>query len=207
MNGLNRLAGTERGTTRRTILAGVTTAAIGLAAGCLSDDEPEPVADPVSIDSEQSCDNCKMAIGNQPGPVGQLHYEDPTTVFDDDDDRPAQFCSTLCTYTFAFENEETAAPEVTYLTDYSAVDYEVNESTGDDGEGDGNYVLSSHFDADSFTPATALELVVDSDVEGAMGGSIVAFGDGDDATVFSDEYGGEHYEHEDVTQELVMSLM
>ncbi|OIB56299.1 nitrous oxide reductase accessory protein NosL [Natrialba sp. SSL1] len=201
MNGWNRSAGTDRRTTRRTVLAGATTAALGLAAGCLSDDDAEPAPDPVSIDSEQSCDNCTMGIGNQPGPAGQLHYEDPTTVLDGDD-RPAHFCSSLCTYTFAFDHEDTATPEVTYLTDYAAVDYEVDESSDSD-----NYVLNRHLDADAFAAATGLELVVDSDVEGAMGGSIVAFSDGDDATAFSDEYGGEQYEHEDVTQELVMSLM
>ncbi|ADD06238.1 NosL family protein [Natrialba magadii ATCC 43099] len=201
MNRRNRSANAERGTTRRTILAGATTAAIGLAAGCLSEDE-ESVPDPISIDSEQGCDNCTMTIGNQPGPAGQVHYEDPADVLDDDADRPAQFCSSLCAYAFSFEHEDTADPEVTYLTDYSAVDYEVDESSDSD-----NYVLSRHLDADAFAAATGLDLIVDSEVEGAMGGSIVAFSDSDDADAFNEEYGGEHYEHEDVTGELVMSLM
>lgn len=117
----------------------------------------------------------------------------------DDVDRPAQFCSSRCTYTFTFENESEQEPEVSYLTDYSKVDYDV-DTGGDEPE------ISRHLDADGFAPATDLTLVVDSDVQGAMGASLIGFSDGDDADSFQEEYGGDRYEHDEVNRDLLQSL-
>lgn len=190
--------GTDRAVTRRTVLGGAGAACLGTVAGCLGDDEGESVPEPISIADDQGCDNCTMVVGSHPGPAGQAHYEDPTAVLDED--RPAQFCSSLCTYAFTFDHEADAEPTVSYLTDYSAVEYELEE--GDDGP-----VITRHLDADAFGNASGLTLVVDSDVGGAMGSSLVPFSDADDAAAFQDEHGGDSYDHADVTQELIMSLM
>ncbi|SDR15685.1 nitrous oxide reductase accessory protein NosL [Natronobacterium texcoconense] len=190
-------AGKRNGVTRRTVLAGVGGAGIVALAGCSSADDDVP--DPISIDEEQTCDNCTMGIGQHPGPVGQTHYEDPEAVVDED--RPAQFCSSLCTYSHTFEQEEADnAPEVVYLTDYSSVEYDIETD-------DGTEEISSHLEAETFAVAGDLLLVVDSDVHGSMGRSLIGFSDGDEAEAFQDEYGGDLYDHEDVTGDLVMSLM
>jgi len=188
--------------TRRTVLAG--TALVGLTslAGCLGDEEEQP--DPITIESGQICDNCTMEIVDYPGPVGLAFYADPADVLETqeeaDDDRPAQFCSSVCTYTFVFQNEDDASPEATYLTDYSSVDYEVR------GEGD-QAEITSHVEAEAFALADDCRLVVDSEVNGAMGRSIIGFSDPDDAAAFEDEYGGDLYDHDEIDSELVMSLM
>ncbi|MCU4924991.1 nitrous oxide reductase accessory protein NosL [Halobacteria archaeon AArc-dxtr1] len=119
---------------------------------------------------------------------------------DDEEDRPAQFCSSVCTYTFLFDNEDDQEPDVVYLTDYSTVEYTVSDD-GDTPE------ISSHVQADDFERASELTLVVDSEVEGAMGRSMIGFSDPDDADEFQSEHGGDRYEHDDVTRDLVMSLM
>ncbi len=192
--------------TRRTVVAGTALAGLASLAGCLGDDDERP--EPITIESGRACDNCTMEIVDYPGPVGLAFYDEPATVLESegesDDagglDRPAQFCSSLCTYTFVFQNEEDASPAATYLTDYSSVEYEVR-GDGEDAE------ITSHVEADAFALADECRLVVDSDVNGAMGRSIIGFTDVDDATAFEAEYGGDLYDHDEIEAELVMSLM
>ncbi|TYL37997.1 nitrous oxide reductase accessory protein NosL [Natronococcus pandeyae] len=188
----------DRNVTRRTVLVGSALTGITAVAGCLGDDGDADVPDPTTIESEQVCDNCTMDIVDYPGPVGQSFYEDPEEILDTD--RPAQFCSTRCTYAFRFDHEADHEPLVTYVTDYSSVDYTI-DTDGDDPE------ISSHVEAESFAPISELTLVVDSEVEGAMGASMIGFSDADDAADFEAEYGGDRYEHDEVTQELLTSLM
>lgn len=198
----------KRPTTRRTVLSGI--GAVGLAslAGCSGTDDTgsggngngtstASVPDPITINgAEKACDQCGMIIGNYLGPAGQSHYEDPTAVLDED--RPAQFCSSLCTYMFTFQHEP--QPQVSYLTDYSTVDYEITGS----GE---NRSITRYLEADGFGDVTELTMVVESDVTGSMGKSIIPFSDADEADDFQSEYGGEIYEHSEISQELVSSMM
>lgn len=187
--------GTDRTIARRSVLGGIGAVGLGAVAGCIGGDE---VPDPITIDADQDCDQCTMVIENHPGPAGQAHYEDPTAVLDED--RPAQFCSSLCAYAFTFNHEGDAEPDVIYVTDYSSVDYDVEA-------GDGSDIISRHLDADAFGDIRGLSLVVDSDVNGAMGSSIIGFSDDDEAADFQNEYAGDSYDHDDITNELIMSLM
>jgi nitrous oxide reductase accessory protein NosL len=190
-----------RSVDRRTVLAG--TAAVGLTAlaGCLGgeDGSGDSATDPVAVDADRECDNCSMLIGDYPGPTGQSFYEDAGALLDGED-RPAQFCSSRCTYAFTFEHESEQEPTASYLTDYSAVDYEV-ETAGDAP------TIEKFRSAESFAPVEDLTLVVGSEVRGAMGKSMIGFSDDDDAASFQDEWGGDRYEHEEVNRELVQSLM
>ncbi len=188
--------GQNRTATRRRVLGGVGTMSLGAIAGCLGTGEDDNVPDPITIDDGQGCDQCTMVIENHPGPAGQAHYEEPMDVVGED--RPAQFCSSLCTYAFTFETDE--EPDVVYLTDYSTVDYEI-ETSGDEA------VISRHLEDAVFGNVSELSLVVDSDVGGAMGASMIPFGETADVDAFHEEYGGDRYQHDDVTRELVMNLM
>lgn len=138
-----------------------------------------------------------MSVVDYPGPVGESFYEDAEELLGED--RPAQFCSTRCTYAFRFDHDD-RDPTATYATDYSSVDYTI-DTDGDNPE------ISSHVEAEYFAPVSELTFVVDSEVEGAMGASMIGFSDPDDASAFEAEYGGDRYEHGDVTRELLMSLM
>jgi nitrous oxide reductase accessory protein NosL len=198
MDGFPSNNGADRRVSRRTVLVGSALTGLTALAGCLGGDEDADAPDPITIEAGTSCDNCTMAIVDYPGPVGESFYEDAEELLGDD--RPAQFCSTRCTYAFTFDHEEESDPIATYVTDYSSVDYEI-DTGGDAPE------ISSHVEAEYFAPAADLTYVVDSEVEGAMGASIIGFSDPDDAAAFQDEYGGDRYEHEDVTRELLMSLM
>lgn len=186
---------------RRAVLAA--TGAVGVAslAGCFGSDEDHP--DPVSLDDGQACDVCGMIIDSHPGPVGQSFYDDEDALpADRDDNEPAYFCSSLCTYGYRFDQEDFGhEPIVTYLTDYTAVgdDWEVYDEQG-------MLFITAHLEADVQADVTDLTLVAGSEARGAMGESIVGFSDADDAETFADEYGGIILEHGDVNRELVDGL-
>ncbi|MFC7059618.1 nitrous oxide reductase accessory protein NosL [Halovenus salina] len=185
---------------RRRLLSTLAAGGVVAAAGCLGDSETVP--DPQPIEDGQPCDQCNMEIAAQPGPAGQAYYLDgsPASLPDGREDGFARFCSSWCTYVYVLENKERGAePAGTYTTDYSAVEYEVR----DDG---GTPVLSAHLESETFESAESLTYVVDSEVEGAMGGSLVGFSETDDAEAFRDEYGGTLVDHGDVTLETVRNL-
>ncbi|NGM70426.1 nitrous oxide reductase accessory protein NosL [Natronolimnobius sp. AArcel1] len=188
---------TDRHVSRRTVLLGSAAVSLTAVAGCLGDGDGE-APDPMAIEDGPNCDNCTMPIVDHPGPVGQAFYDDAEELFGED--RPAQFCSSLCTYTHTFDHEDEYEPLATYITDYSTVEYEVDS----DSE---TPTISSHVDADDFASVNELTLVVGSEVEGAMGASMIGFSESDDADAFQEEYGGDHYDHDDVDHDLVMSLM
>ena len=165
---------------------------LGSSAGCLGNDVPAPV----SLDDEQSCDQCGMIIEAHPGTVGQTFFDEGPT----DRDGPARFCSGVCTYTYTLDREDEGWNTiVVYLTDYSAVEYELSTE-------DGQTFISAHLDADDFADASDLTLVVRSDVLGAMGADLVPFSDADEAAAFVDDHGGDLVSHDDVTRELLAAL-
>lgn len=187
-------------TTRRTVLAAVVAGGVGTLAGCLGDDRDGP--DPVDLDDEQACDNCDMRIEMHPGPVGQAFYgeEPPADLPDDRENGVAWFCSTTCTYTFLFEQSDRGHdPVVSYGTDYSTVEYGLEKD-------DGATVISAHLSSDAFADLHDLTFVANSDVEGAMGASMIGFSDAGDAEAFADEHGGERLGHDDVTREVLAGL-
>jgi len=162
-------------------------------AGCGSGSE---TPDPVSLDSEQHCDQCGMVIQQHAGPAGQTYYEGDHP---EGRDGPAWFCSSICLYRYQFAAEDREWTRiVSYLTDYSGVDYTIR--------GDDEQFISAHLGAEFFEQLEELTLVVRSEIQGAMGPAMVPFSDEEDARAFKDEYGGDLVEATEVTRELVDSL-
>ena len=179
---------------RRTVLTAVGSGlAVGLA-GCLGNgggDSDLPAA--VSLDDEQACDECGMVIEQHPGPTGQVFFDDHPP----DREGPAWFCSVTCTYSYRFDREDEGLdPVVTYLTDYSEIDYSVDDDPS----------ISAHLAAEDHRPEADLSVVAGSEVEGAMGPELIPFGDSDDSEAFADEYGGDVRAAADVDRELVDSV-
>ncbi|MFC7114787.1 nitrous oxide reductase accessory protein NosL [Natronoarchaeum sp. GCM10025703] len=180
--------------TRRRMLALAGAGTVAVLAGCLGDDEAAP--EPIALDAGQSCDQCGMVIEEHPGPTGQVFFEDHP----EDRDGPAHFCSGVCTYRYRFDAEDRGeTPIVTYLTDYSTVEYTVS------GEGESQFI-SAHLQADEYADETDLNFVAGSDVRGAMGEDLIPFGEATDADSFADEYGGQVITHDEITRELIDSL-
>jgi copper chaperone NosL len=185
---------------RRRVLGTVAAGTLAALAGCSGDSESVP--DPVALDAGQSCDQCNMQIDAHPGPVGQSYYLDdpPEDLPADREDGRAHFCSAWCTYTYVLERAgDGPEPAGTYLTDYSTVEYTVSEEGG-------ATVISAHLGVGAFARAEELTHAVESDVQGAMGASLVGFSNDEDVTAFIDEYGGTRVAHEDVTREMVANM-
>lgn len=182
------------------MLTALAVSGIGAVAGCLGGSQEGP--DPIALDDGHECDSCNMRIEMHPGPVGQAFYGDeaPATLPDDRENGAVWFCSSTCAYSYLLENEQRGhEPIVSYGTDYSTVDYELTEE-------DGTMVITAHLDADSFADLHALTFVAKSEVEGAMGGSLIGFSDADDASAFGNDHGGELLTHGDVTREVLSGL-
>ncbi|SFH31992.1 Nitrous oxide reductase accessory protein NosL [Halorubrum aquaticum] len=176
---------------RRRVLGGIASGVPLALAGCLgggAGGDGEGSISPVSLDGEHACDQCGMIVRDHPGPVGQVHFADD----EPEGGRPAQFCSSVCTYTYRFDAEDGGRdPLVTFLTDYSLVDQEVFEEGSD-------VTFSSHVESSAFSRTTELTVVAGSDVVGSMGPELVPFGEEADVEAFVAEYGGEPMDAEAV---------
>jgi len=185
---------------RRRVL-GATAAAVaatGGLAGCLSGgDGGSEAPDPVTLDESDSCDVCGMVVPNHPGPTSEVFYADEEPA---GHANPARFDSTWEAFQFDFERQDRGwSREAFYVTDYSAVDYDVFEDGGDT-------LVSTHPEADAFADAESVTFVVGSEVVGAMGQDLIGFGDEGDAEAFQSEYGGDLAEFGDVDEATVASL-
>lgn len=182
--------------TRRSVLFATGTASALALAGCLGGDGAA-VPDPVEIESDWSCDVCGMVITNHPGPNAEIYYADERP---NDHDNPARFCSTWEAFQFDFEKRDAGwSREAFYVTDYSSVDFDVYQESGDT-------LITSHTDPDAFTDATDVTFVVASDAKGAMGQDLIGFSDNADAEEFAEQYGGDVVAFADVTRDTIAAL-
>jgi nitrous oxide reductase accessory protein NosL len=185
---------TSPSVSRRRLLAGTAAGLSVVVAGC-SGGESASIT-PISLDGERACDQCGMIVEDHPGPVGQIHFEDD----EPEGGRPGQFCSSTCTYRYRFDAEgEGRTVEAAFLTDYSAVEYEVFTEGGDTQ-------FSSHVESGAFAGVSDLTVVARSEVIGAMGPELIPFSEGEDVTAFTDEYGGEPMPATDVERSTLEAL-
>jgi len=183
---------------RRRVLAGAGVAlGIGLA-GCLGGDgDGGDVPSPTTMGQQDECDVCGMVIPNHPGPTTEIFYADQQPS---GHDNPARFDSTWEAFQYDFERQNRGwERQVMYVTDYSAVDYDLTEDGGD-------LLISTHPEAEAFADASDVTFVAGSAVIGAMGRDLLGFGEEGDASAFRDEHGGETYTLEEVTPEVVAGL-
>ena len=73
-------------------------------------------------------------------------------------------------------------------------------------EDGGDTLISTHPEADAFADADDVTFVVGSEVVGAMGRDLIAFGDEGDAEAFQAEHGGDLAAFDDVDEATVASL-
>ncbi|WP_336036726.1 nitrous oxide reductase accessory protein NosL [Halobacterium yunchengense] len=181
---------------RRSVLAATGAAVAGGLAGCLGGGGGDGDAPgPVTLDEDDDCDVCGMVISQHPGPTAEVFYADVEPA---GHENPARFDSTWEAFQFDFEHDDWTR-EAFYVTDYSSVDYSIQT-------GEGEPVISTHYDAESFADATDVTFVADSEVVGAMGRDLVGFTDRADAEAFRDGHGGDLVSFDDVTPEVVSSL-
>jgi nitrous oxide reductase accessory protein NosL len=183
---------------RRAVLAGAGTVATAALAGCTGGGgNGEDVPEPITLTSEHTCDVCGMVVPNHPGPSAEIFYRDEQPG---GHANPARFDSTWEAFQFDFDRRDRGWERVVfYVTDYSAVEYELFEEGGDT-------LVSTHPEASAFTVAERVTFVVDSAVKGAMGRDLVGFSSRDDAESFRADHGGDLLTLGDVTREVIAQL-
>jgi copper chaperone NosL len=185
---------------RRRVLEGVAAAGAVSLAGCSNlgtDGDTEEVPSAVTLTTDDACEVCGMITPNHPGPSTEIFYpgREPSGH-----ENPARFDSTWEAFQYDFERSDRGWERaVMYVTDYSAVDYDIADEGGD-------LLISTHPEADAFVEASAVTFVVGSEVKGAMGRDLIAFTDGGDAESFADEYGGELLTLDEVTPQVIGRL-
>ena len=176
-------------------MTGASALFVGAAAGCLGDDGGDAPS-PATLTEDDTCDVCGMVIPRHPGPTAETFYDrDPSGH-----SNPARFDSTWEAFQYDFERRDRGwTRRAFYVTDYSAVDYDLFSEGGDT-------YISTHPEAEAFAPAESVTFVVDSEVIGAMGRDLIGFGDRGDAETFQSERGGSLATLDDVTPTMISQL-
>jgi nitrous oxide reductase accessory protein NosL len=149
-----------------------------------------------------------MRIGMHGGPNGQIFYaeQDPEPMGDggtaaDGPDGVAWFHTLvrgLFPYHFRRVDRGWTA-DVIYITDYSAVDWELFEREGD-------RYMPSPTDPETFGDATELTYVAESSVLGGMGPDLIPFSADRDADAFIDDHGGRTVAFGDIDRALIRGI-
>jgi len=183
--------------TRRQVVAAIAAAAGAGIAGCSTDESTTGTPTPVSLAGTKQCEVCGMVVAEHPGPSATTFFADQTP---EGHDGPAWFDSVKERFVYVREKERLGwTPTVTYVTDYSTVDYEI----ADEG---GTKTISRHVAPGTFAPASEVVYAAGSEVVGAMGVDLLPFTVRDDAAAFRDEHGGWLVTHDDVTEETLARL-
>ncbi|MEA5387049.1 nitrous oxide reductase accessory protein NosL [Haloarculaceae archaeon H-GB11] len=151
----------------------------------------------MTLTEQDTCEVCGMVIPNHPGPSAEIFYADQQPS---GHENPARFDSTWEAFQYDFERQDRGwTRQAFYVTDYSAVDYEVFTDGGDT-------LITTHPEADAFADASEVTFVVGSEVKGAMGRDLIAFSEKADAESFNAEYGGSLATFDQVTPETIAQL-
>ena len=179
---------------RRHLMAGIAVGGVGALAGCLGgDDDDVEIPDSIALDGPKQCDVCGMLIEDTFGPNGQTFFDGEYPA---DRDGPAWYDSVreLCTDRFA--QEDRYDPIVTYVTDYSTVDYDIQEV-------DDTQYISGAVERETLIRADEAVYVLESNVEGVMGPDLFPFSEKEDAEGFVEEHGGRILDWDDITPEVI----
>lgn len=183
--------------TRRRLLQLTAGTAVAGLAGC-GGGGSTTVPAPIALDGRKQCDVCGMVIEDHPGPNGQIFFDDHSPS---GHDNPAWFDALTDLFSYLFEKETLDwKPVVTYVTDYSTVDYSIEDHE------DTTYI-ESFVAAETFAAADEVVYVIESGVNGAMGPDLIPFSDPEEAATFSETHGGTIIEYEAIDQSMIARAM
>jgi nitrous oxide reductase accessory protein NosL len=196
--------------TRRAAIGAIGVGALAGLSGCLGavgldgGDAPEPV----DLGGGKLDYHGGMEIGMHGGPNGQVFYADnePEPMHDGSSSPDARddlaWFHTLVHGLFPYHlrrRERGWEAAAVYVTDYSAIEWELSER-------DGNEVMPAPTNPESFAPASELTYVADSDVMGGMGPALIPFSEAGDAESFTGTHGGETVAFGDITRQMIRAL-
>ncbi|XKH60447.1 nitrous oxide reductase accessory protein NosL [Halomonas sediminis] len=161
--------------TRRISLLLFSLLALLLLAGC-SEPEPDTLAEPVPLESGDSCHVCGMLISEHPGPKGEAFVQGQQT--------PLKFCSTMELFVFLQQPENETRLSHAYVHDIGVTPWTAPED-------------------DAFTLASEAWYVIGHERRGSMGHTLASFAEHAAAEAFRKTYGGEVVAYGDIDLELL----
>ena len=180
----------------------------GLLAGCLDGltGGSGAVPEPVDLSDGKLDYQGGMEIGRHGGPNGQIFYdgEEADTVHRTEDGADGQdglaWFHTLAQGLFPYHFERLDRgwkATVVYATDYSAVEYSADAEPPR---------MPSPTGPETFAAVEDLQFVAGSAATGGMGPELVPFSDGEEASDFAAEYGGEVRSFGEIDRSLIASI-
>lgn len=182
--------------TRRRVVSCLAAGGVAAIAGCLGNDENEAVHEPIALDGTKQCDACGMIVEDGFGPNGQVFFDNDYPA---ERDGPAWYDSVREMFVDQFTQENRHEPLATFVTDYSAVEYTIDET-------DGARYISGHISKESFVAADDAVYVIESDIEGVMGADLLPFGNPTEGESFTEAHGGRVLEYDEITADVVNAI-
>ncbi|MCK6265424.1 nitrous oxide reductase accessory protein NosL [Vibrio sp. ZSDE26] len=146
--------------------------------GCSDAPQEKMLRQAVAIESADECHLCGMIISNFPGPKGESYQSTGEHI--------SKFCSTRDLFAFLLQPENVTQAREVFVHDMSQSPWHKPND-------------------EYFIDARTAWYVVGSNQKGAMGMTLASFAKQDDATSFSNKFGGEVYAFDDITIELIMN--
>jgi len=152
--------------------------ALSLLAGC-GDKQQAIVHQAVAIESGDECHLCGMLIKQFAGPKGEIFNKRTTSA--------QKFCSTRDLFAYYLQPENTRQVQQIFVHNMAKTPW---DKPGDD----------------HFTDAKTAWYVKDHSQQGAMGATLAAFADQQDAKAFAQEFGGSVISFEQIDLALLANL-
>lgn len=144
--------------------------------GCGEAPQEKMLKQAVAIESSDECHLCGMIISNFPGPKGESFQATNQDV--------VKFCSTRDLFSYLLQPENQRQIQEVFVHDMSKTPWQ---------KPDDQY----------FIDAKKAWFVIGSSQKGAMGKTLASFGLQEDALAFSQKYGGELYQFDDITIDIL----
>ncbi len=144
--------------------------------GCEQTEQDRMLRQAVAIESSDECHLCGMVIAEYPGPKGESFQGDGNAV--------VKFCSTRDMFSYILQPENSRQVREVYVHDMSQTPWHKPED-------------------DYFINAKDAWFVVGSNQTGAMGKTLASFSKQQDAKAFSERYGGQVYDYESISIDIL----
>lgn len=133
----------------------------------------------MAIESHEECHLCGMIINSFPGPKGQLYERG--------NDASLKFCSTRDMFAYLLDPEHYHAIQTVYVHDMTVTPWE-------------------HPEDKTFIDARKAWYVVGHNRKGAMGPTLASFADHEVANAFAAQYGGNVFDFDAISQQLLLEM-
>lgn len=142
-------------------------------------DELQLAQHAMAIERSDECHLCGMIINGFPGPKGQLYERN--------NEQNMTFCSTRDMFSYLLDPEHQHAIQTVYVHDMAASLWDTPND-------------------EFFINARTAWYVAGHSRKGAMGPTLASFSNKEVADTFAKQYGGEIYQFEEITQDLLQQI-